>query len=101
MEPDNILRFPYPVHDLSPEEFASHLESLTADLEAELSSGGDGYCEHLERIEKASMLLKNICLLVSRGSDRKRAIETFERVMLSTAELRSNLRNARSQDPVL
>ncbi|MCP3442352.1 hypothetical protein [Bradyrhizobium sp. CCGUVB14] len=92
MERDKILLFPYPVHDLSSEECAFRLTELSEELKAVLLSGEDGYAQQLARIEKASILLKNISLLVSRGSDRQRATETFERVMLSIAELRSKLR---------
>ena len=92
MERENILLFPYPIHELSSEELAFRLTKLSEELKTVLLSGEDGYVQQLERIEKASILLKNISLLVSRGSDRKRATETFERVMLSIAELRSKLR---------
>ena len=92
MERDNILQFPCPVHDLSSEEFATRLTKLTEELETALSGGGDAYAQRLARIEKASILLQKISLLVSRGSDRKRATETFERVTLSIAELRAKLR---------
>jgi hypothetical protein len=94
MERDNILQFPCPVHDLSSEEFATRLTKLSEALEETALSGEeDAYAQRLARIEKASILLKNISLLVSRGSDRKRATDTFERVVLSIAELRSKLRN--------
>jgi hypothetical protein len=92
MERDNILQFPYPVHDLSSEEFASRLAKLIEELEAALSGEEHGYAQRLARIEKASILLNDISLLVSRGSDRNHANETFERVMLSIAELRAKLR---------
>lgn len=92
MERDNILQFPCPVHDLSSEEFATRLTRLTEELETALSGGEDAYVQPLARIEKASILLKKISLLVSRGSDRKRATETFERITLSIAELRAKLR---------
>ena len=92
MEHDKILQFPSPVHDLSSEEFASSITDLTEKLEQELSGTNDGYAQRLARIEKASIRLMDISLLVSRGSDRKRATEMFERIMLSTAELRARLR---------
>jgi hypothetical protein len=92
MESDNILQFPCPGDNLSLEEFASRLTTLTEELETAFSGGEDGYAQPLAHIEKASILLNNISLLVSRGSDRKRATETFERVTLSIAELRAKLR---------
>jgi len=92
MDRDNILQFPYPVHDLSSEEFACLLTKLIEELEAALLGEEHGYAQPLARVEKASILLKNLSLLVSRGRDRKNASETFERVMLSIAELRSKLR---------
>ena len=92
MERDNILQFPCPAGDLPSEQFPSRLTELTEELEIALSGGEDGFAQRLARIEKASILLNNISLLVSRGSARKRATETFERVTLSIAELRAELR---------
>lgn len=92
MERDNLLQFPCPDHGLSSEEFACEVTKLTGELASALSGGEDGYAQRLARIEKASILLKDISLLVSRGRDRQRAAETFERVMRSLAELRSKLR---------
>lgn len=94
MDYDRILQFPRPVHELSSEEFASRLTGLTEELEKELSGRDDGYAQRLARIEKASIRLMDISLLVSRGRDRKRAAETFERLMLSIADLRSRLKDA-------
>jgi hypothetical protein len=94
MERDNILQFPCPVHDLSSEESASRLTKLTEELESALSGGEDQYTPPLARIEKAGILLKDISLLVSRGSDRKRVTDTVERVIVSITELRSKLKDA-------
>ena len=55
--------------------------------------------ERLAQIETASGLLKEISFLISRGSDRKRATETFDRLMLSCAELRSTLGEAGNSEP--
>lgn len=93
MKRDNILHFPQPGHALSPEEFASRLTELTVELDTKLSRDGEGCSQDLARIEDVSILLKKISVLVSRGRDRVSVAETFSRVMLSTAELRSKLRN--------
>jgi len=92
IERDKILQFPCPDHGLSSEEFAFRLTKLTEELESALSGGEDGDAGLLARIEKASILLNNISLLVTRGSDRRRAHETLEQTMRSIAELRSRLR---------
>ena len=94
MEHDRILQFPRPIHDLSSDEFASRLTDLAAKLEQELSGEDDAYAQRLARIERASIRLMDISLLVSRGSDRKRAAETFERLTCSIADLRSRLKDA-------
>ncbi|WP_258765898.1 hypothetical protein [Bradyrhizobium arachidis] len=91
MELNKILQFPAPANDLSPEELASRLTHLAEELETALSSRAEGYAQRLASIEKASIVLKDISFLVSRGRERKRATETFERIMHSTAELKSRL----------
>ena len=91
MDGDKVLQFPCPDHGLSGEELACEVTKLAGDLASALSEQ-DGYDRGLPRIEKASILLHNISLLVSRGRGRQRATEAFERVMLSIAELRANLR---------
>jgi hypothetical protein len=92
MERDNILPFPRPDHGLSEEEFACEITNLTGELALALSGGEDGSAEGLARIERASILLEDISRLVSRGRDRLRAAETFERLIREIAELRANLR---------
>jgi hypothetical protein len=92
MERDNVLPFPRPDHDLSPEEFACEITSLTGELAMALSGREDGHAEGLVRIERASILLEDISRLVSRGRDRQLASETFERLMRQIAELRAKLR---------
>ncbi|PSO21523.1 hypothetical protein C7G42_07790 [Bradyrhizobium sp. MOS003] len=94
MEHDRILQFPCPVHDLSPEEFASRLTGLTEKLDLELSDEDNTYGQRLARIERASIRLMEISLLVARGRDRKRAAETFKRLTCSIADLRSRLKDA-------
>jgi len=91
MERDNVLQFPYPVHDLSHEAVVFRLTELTEELETALSGWDEQPAQQLGRIEKASILLKDISLLASLGTDRKRAAETFERITLSIAELRLKL----------
>jgi hypothetical protein len=88
---DNILQFPCPGHDLPSEEFATRLTKLAEELETALSGGEGAYAQRLAHIEKASILLNDISLLVSRGRDRTRAAETFGRVMHSIAELRAKV----------
>ena len=66
------------------------MSKLTEELETALSAREDGYAQRLARIEKASIVLKDMSLLVSRGRDRIRAAEAFDRVMALTAELRAN-----------
>lgn len=91
MDRDNLLQFPYPAIDPSSAEFASRLTRLTEELETALSASEEGYAQRLARIEKASIVLKDMSLLVSRGRDRTRAAETFDRVMVLAAELRAML----------
>lgn len=92
MEPDNVLQFPFPDHDMSSEESVAELTRLSSELASTISDDEEGYAECLARIEKASILLQHINLLVTRGRDRRRAMAAFERVTRLLAELRSKLR---------
>ena len=91
MERDNILQFPSPDHGLSSEALTTEITRLSGELASAVSDVeefGD-YAAHLARIERASILLENISRLLSGGRDRICAVEAFERVMRSIAELRS------------
>jgi len=94
MEHDRILQFPRPVHDFSSEEFISRVTAITEKLEQELSGEDYAYAQRLARIERASIQLMDISLLVSRGSDRNRAAKTFKRLTCSIADLRARLKDA-------
>ncbi|RXH16096.1 hypothetical protein EAS56_08845 [Bradyrhizobium guangzhouense] len=91
MKRDNILQFPSPDHSLSPDDFASELTRLCDELASELSGDEElgGLDAQLSRIETSSILMASISQLVSRGRGRLRATESFERIMHSVAELRS------------
>lgn len=93
MKHDNVLQFPSPDHGLSSDELVSELTRLCDELASELSCGDEfgGLDAQLVRIEKSSILLAGISQLVSRGGDRLRAAQSFERIMHSVAELRSGL----------
>jgi len=93
MKRDNVLQFPSPDHGLSSDDFVSELTRLCDELASELSGGNEcgGFDQQLMRIETSSILLASISQLVSRGGDRRRATESFERIMDSVAELRSEV----------
>ncbi|MCG2627314.1 hypothetical protein L6654_11820 [Bradyrhizobium sp. WYCCWR 13023] len=103
MERDNVLQFPCPDHGLSSDEFVSELTRLCDELASEFPGGNEfgAFDEQLMRIEKSSILLASISQLVSRGGDRLRAAESFERIMRSVAELRSEIEGYGSlEEPV-
>ncbi|WP_439406950.1 hypothetical protein ACNJX9_36500 [Bradyrhizobium sp. DASA03076] len=102
MKRDNVLQFPAPGHDLSSDAFVSELTRLCDELASELSYGAEsgGFGDQLMRIEKSSILLASISQLVSRGRDRLRAAQSFERIMHAVAELRSEFEGCVSQDLV-
>ncbi|WP_298878744.1 hypothetical protein [uncultured Bradyrhizobium sp.] len=93
MKRDNIVRFPVPDHGLSPEELEAELVKLSSELALVLSIGhsSGGLAEILSRFEKASLALKDIGQLVSRGKDRVRVAETCDRIVRSIAEMRKTL----------